>query len=96
MRSDLQSHWRNVLEPYVRANLDHVAMMKAIHPDDEIMTISATLPADHIHTVIGTGEFEALASDKRHLSRDLVRVYGDLLDRIQSAQDRISENLNGE
>jgi hypothetical protein len=96
MRADHQSYWRNDLEPYVRVNLDHVAMMKAVHPDEEFMKIPATLPADHIHAVIGTGEFEGLVSDKRHLSRDLVRVYGDLLDRIQLAQDKISADLSRE
>jgi hypothetical protein len=93
-RADLQDHWRNGLEPYVRQNLDHVAAMHAVHPDADILSVPPTLPDDHLNAVIGTGEFEALVSDKWHLSRDLVVVYGFLVDQIHSAQERISADLN--
>ena len=94
MRADLQTYWRHALEPFVRRNLDHVAMMQVLHPDEEIMSLPATLPADHFHSIIGSGEFEGLISDKWHLSRDLVLVYGSLLNQIQMAQERIEADLS--
>ena len=92
MRDDLQSFWRDAFEPYAQKNLDHVALMQAVHPRDN-MSLQPTYPLDHYHAIIGTGEFEAIVSDKWHLSSDLVLNYEARIEDIQSIEILLAENL---
>ena len=92
MTDDLQSYWRDTFEPYAQKNLDHVALMQAVHPRNN-MNLQPTYPLDHFHSIIGTGEFEAIVSDKWHLSSDLVLAYERRIEEIESIELLLAENL---
>jgi hypothetical protein len=57
------------------------------------MNLLPTYPLDHFHAIIGTGEFEAIVSDKWHLSGDLVLNYERRLEDIESIQLLLAEGL---
>jgi len=89
---DLRSYWRDSFEPYIKKNLDHVALMQSRHPRDN-MTLQPTYPLDQFHEVLGTGEFEATISDKWHLSSDIVIAYEARIKDIESIERILAEKL---
>jgi hypothetical protein len=90
---DLQSYWRDSFEPYVKEHLDHVALMQSVHPRNN-MSLEPTYALDQFHEVIGTGKFEAVISDKWHLSSDLVLNYEARIEDIQAIEAMIAEKLS--
>lgn len=92
MAEDLRSFWRDAFEPYAQQHLDHVALMQSVHPRNN-MNLLPTYPVDQFHAIIGTGEFEAIVSDKWHLSGDLVASYDRTIKEIESIELLLAENL---
>lgn len=66
--------------------------MQAVHPRNN-MNLQPTYPLDHFHAIIGTGEFEAIVSDKWHLSGDLVVNYERRIEEIESIELLLAESL---
>jgi len=66
--------------------------MQSVHPRSN-MNLRPTYPLDHFHAIIGTGEFEAVVSDKWHLSSDLVASYERTIKEIESIELLLAENL---
>lgn len=92
MTDDLRSYWRDTFEPYAQRNIDHVALMQAVHRRDN-MKLRPTYPLDQFHEIIGTGEFEAIVSDKWHLSGDLVAHYEARIKEVEAIELLLTKSL---
>jgi hypothetical protein len=92
MSQDLRSYWRGTFEPYVQEHLDHVALMHAVH-ERENMDLEPTLSPTQFHDVIGTPDFEAIVSDKWHVSSDLVLNYQARILDIEAIESLLKDNL---
>ena len=84
---------RITFEPYVSRNLDHVAMLRKLHPDrfDKAMP---THDSRQFSEVLGTPEFEGVVAAKSHATSDEITRLQRLLDRNSKIRERIKESLH--
>ncbi len=94
---DLRDHQHeNIVDPWIVYNFDHIALMRANHPEAEDTAVMTSIhSSDQFKSEMLTADFEAMMTATWHSAYELTRIYDAALDQVQSIQKVIAVNLSG-
>ena len=92
---DLRDHQHeNIVDPWIVYNFDHIALMRANHPEaEDTATMTSIHSSDQFKSEMLTANFEAMMTATWHSAYELTRTYNSALQLVQSIQEKIAANL---
>ncbi len=94
---DLREHQQaNIVDPWIIANFDHIALMRENHPEAEVTaTMTSTHSADQFKAEMRTADFEAMMTATWYSAYEVTRIYDTALAQVHSIQKMIAINSVG-